>query len=388
MQKNRLPLYVVFALVGLAIIYRITNPPPPPVPGPIGGLATWRSTVQNGDMASQAVNASGTAWAGAWNDKPKTGTERSAVWIIDFEGYSAKSCSLPGGARVEYLSWADKNTLRACCSSTGAPGKGPGIVFIDAATAKVKGWAYCLANVTRLLYWPGGSSVFVAETAGKPDQMLLAAFDGGGAPNNKACAMIGKPVPAGGPPGVSLYTDAGIAANGSSFVFSLTDPAVKDGRSYWLADTRTGTAAKAFDLGAVPGRIEGIWPSAAGVLMVCKVKGKFIDVVFAPATRKMTERPNGVADMGKWPGAPRKIGYTTVNGGFEFDLATGRNKTLFDLGKKKSYADTQLRDLISDSRLYRLSSGNFVTVSETAGAIDIREIKPDGSTYRSLLPRS
>ena len=387
MTKNRLPLYLVFVLVGLAIIYGITNPRPPLPPGPIGGLPNWKSTVALGMMVAHSTNPSGTMWAGAWTEKPNTGPARSTVWIIDFSGYAAKPCILPEGTDVHYLSWADDNTIRACCSRAGSNAKGPEIVFIDAAAGKVKSSTSCGANIVRPVYWPNGSPVFVAETVGKPDQMLLAVFGGGGAPNSKACEMIGKPAPAGGPPDVSLFTDAGVAADGSSFVFSLTEPAAKDGRSYWLANTRTGTAKKMFELGAVPGRIEGIWPSAAGVLMVCKVNHKFEDVLLDPATGKLIERLKGVGDPGKWPGAPKSIAYSTANGGFDFDLATGKNKTLFDLSKRDSYADKHLRDLISDSRLYKLKSGNYIAVSETSGAIDIRELKPDGSRYRDLLPR-
>lgn len=393
MKSNRLPLYLVFVLIGLAIIYRITNPPVPLTPGPIGGIPTWRSTVAIGKMISQAVNPSGTRWAGVWAEPAKDGKARSAVWIIDFNSYSAKSCLSPEDVSAEYLTWADDNTIRLICSSTSAKGKGPGIVRIDASSAKVKSPAHFVPEVARILYWLGGSDVFVAEVADQSGKTTLAAFTARG----DGASMVGKQVSFAMPKDGEFYTHAGIAADGGSFVFSVADPAANDGRSYYLADTRTGAAKKMFDLGDAPGGIEGIWPSSAGVLMVCKVREenhkdkttvtKLEDVVYDPATGKLAEQKGGVTDLGKWPGAPKSIGYTTIDGGYSFDLATGKNKTLFDLSKKTSFADKQLRDLISMSQLYKLASGNYVTVSEMGGSVDIREMKPNGSRYRDVLQR-
>jgi hypothetical protein len=383
MKNNRLPLYLVFVLVVLAIISYMTNPPQPPDPGPFGKFPDWRSTSEIGTMVAQAVNPSGTMWAGAWNHKSEGKPERSAVHIIDFNGYAAKSCVLPKGVKIDYLSWADDSTVRACCADSGNL-KGPRIVLIDATTGKPKSSTYLGAQVTRVVYWPNNAPLFVAETPSKVDQGLLAAFSAAGASGKEPCKMIGKPVPFGGPPGVSLYTDAGVALDGSRFIFSETDPNAEGGRSYYLADTRTGAAKKAFDLHYVPGRIEGMWPSTAGVLMVCRISDKlkdvikFEDVILDPATGKFTEQPGGVGDLRKWPGAPKSMSYTIVDGGFSLDLATGKVKKLFDLSKKDQY---------NDCRVYRLTSGNFVVVSESGGAIDIRELKPDGTRYRDLLPK-
>ncbi len=391
MKNNRLPLYVIFLLIAVAIVYRITNPPAPVVPGPVGGMPMWRSQVAIGKMIGQAVNPSGTRWAGVWTEPDNSGKARSAVWVIDLNGYTAKSCFSPEDVDAESLTWEDDNTIRLICSSSSAKGKGPGIVRIDAASAKVKSPAYFVPGVKRILYWPGGSDAFIGEVAAPKGTTVLAAFVGQG----YKASMVGKQVEFAMPKDSEFYTQAGIAADGGSFAFSVADPAANDGRSYYLADTTTGVATKMFDLGDsdLPGGIVGMWPSPAGVLMVCKdVKnkknmGKLLDVIFDPHTGTLTEQKGGVSDVSKWPGAPKTIGYTTLNGGFSFDLATGKNKTLFDLSKKTSYSDKQLRDIIGMSRLYKLKSGNLAAISETSGAIDIRELKPNGSLYRNVLPR-
>lgn len=383
MKNNRLPLYAIFVLVAAAIVYRITNPPPPAVPGPLGNMPAWKSTVALGKMISQAVNPSGTRWAGVWVESGGASKERSAVWIIDFEGFTSKSWLAPEGEKAQFVTWADDDTVRLICASPPGKTKGPGVVSIDARSAKVKSQTHFAPEIARILYWPGGSDVFVGELAGAGDKIRLAAFSVMG----DRASSVGKPIDFVMPKGGEFYVQAGVASDGGSFVFSVSDPAANDGRSYYLADTSAGTVTKMFDLAQAPGLIEGIWPSAAGVLMVCKVNGKLADVVFEPPTGKLIQKKGGISDLARWPGAPDSIGYTSVDGGFYFDLATGKNKTLFRLKKAGSYAQQQLRDAISMCRLYRLKSGRLITVSESSGAVDIRELKSDGSLFRSVLPR-
>ena len=377
-KDNKLPLYILFALVGVALVWRIANPPAARLPGPVGQFPGWKSVATLGVMSSQAVNPSGTMWAGAWNETLATGQTRSAVRIIDFNDYSTKACAMPDGVKVDCLSWADDNTVRAFCIGSKMEGQ---VVYVDVAAGKKHSEVGLNRRITRVIAWPATSdnpAVVLDET---DKQMQLAVVSTSGKQIVGTVISFDMPKDSGPAPG------AGVAADGASFVFSISDPAAKDGRSCYLADTRTGTTKKMFDLGDVPGRIEGIWPSAAGVLMVCNVKDKLEDVVFDPATGKLSEQRGGVVDLGKWPGAPKSIALTSYDGGFEFDLATGKTKMVFDLTKKTSQPDKLWRDMIRESRFYRLKSGGFVTVSETSGAIDIRELRADGAWYRNLLPR-
>lgn len=378
MKNNKLPLYLVFVLVGVALVWRIVNPPAPLLPGPINSFPGWKSVATIGQMSSHTVNPSGTMWAGAWNETLRSGETRSAVRIIDFDAYRTRPCGLPDGTKVDYLSWADDNTVRAFCIGANDDGR---VVYINGATGEKKSEVDLKTRVMRVLSWPATSDKLVVVTDENDKSMKMAVL------SESSKIIVGKEIAVEMPKGGSPGSGAGMAADGSSFVFSIADPAAKAGRSYYLADTATGAAKKAFDLGDVPGRIEGIWPSAAGVLLVCNVKEKLEDVIYDPATGKLVVQPSGVGDVGKWPGAPKVIALTSYDGGFEFDLATGKTKAAFDLTKKSSEADKRWRDMVRDSRFYRIKSGNVVTVSESSGAIDIRELKPDGTWFRNLLPR-
>ena len=378
MKNNRLPIYIIFVLVGIAIVYRMSNPPPPPIPGPIGGFPVWNSTAKMGQMASQSLNSAGTMWAGAWNYKPNTGTERSAIWMIDFNGYTAKSCVLPdGSADIGAIGWVDDNTVGVIRLNSDDK-----LVYIDAGTGKIKRTGSLDEKVTidQVIYWPPKSDKIVALLGGSSKPTTLAVL-------SDKTGMVGKEVTFDLPKDGVVETGGAISPDGNSFVFSVADPAAKDGRSFYLADTKTGLAKKIFDLGAVPGRIEGIWLSPAGVLMVCKIKNKLECVVYDVASGKVSALPSGVGDLAKWPGAPKSIGFTTYYGGYKFDLATAKTKVIFNLSKKDSERDQEWRDMIRDNRLYPLKNGNSVTISESNNAIDIRELKKNGEWNRDLLKR-
>ena len=154
MKTNRLPLFVLFVLIGAAIVYRIANPPAPALPGPVGTFPAWKSVATLGDLAAQATNPAGTQWAGAWNQKLPDGKMRSGVRIIKFKSYSAVSNSLPNGASTLGLSWADDNLVRALCSGAGPTAH---ILYIDSATGKCKQDIGLKATVQRVLAWPAGS---------------------------------------------------------------------------------------------------------------------------------------------------------------------------------------------------------------------------------------
>lgn len=393
MKNSRLPLYILLVLVAAALIWRMANPPAPPLPGPTGKFPGWKSTGTLGDIASHVVNPSGTLWAGAWNQTLPEGKIRSAVWIIDFNGYSAKAVALPEGYSTDYLSWGDDNTIRACGMNSG---KAPGVAYIDAAAGKVKSTSHFDVKFTDMVLWPNGGSVFLARLSDPGDGSIFADRRGQAVftvasddrtSGGEVGKQIGKPVTFDLPKDAAFASEAGVAADGASFMFSVSDPAAKEGKSFYLGDTATGTAKRAFDLGDVPGRIENIWLSKAGVLVLCNIRGKLRDVLYDPATGKLSEQAKGVGDVAKWPGAATTIAMTTYDGVFEFDLSTGKTKKLVSMSKRVSQEDKFWRDFLRDSRVYKLKSGNFVTVSESGGAIDIREIKPDGGMQRALLSR-
>lgn len=370
MKQSKLPIYVLIAVIALAIVYAIANPPAPQLAGPLGKFPLWKSSATRGDMTAQAVSPEGTMWAGAWTDKTKD-KEDTAVTIIDLNGFTAKTVDLGKNGSVSTLSWADEKTLRAVC--VGHDGKAE-LVSVDAENGKKSHSAPI--ETQGIVGWPAGSG----------NMLSLQGEAGKLAVLSEAGKVVGSEVSAELPKDATMDTAMGVAADGSSFVFSVTDPAANDGKSFFVGDTKTGTAKKAFDLGDLPGRIEGIYPSATGLLMVCKVKDKMQNAVWNPATGKI-EAQSGEIDLAKYPGAPKSIAFTTYNGGFEFDLATGKTKTLFDTSKNTSAKDQYWREMLRDSRLYKLTSGNYVAVSETGNTVDIREVKSDGSELRALLSR-
>ncbi len=380
-KNNRLPLYVIFVLVAVALVWRISNPPPKIVPGPIGSFADWKSVRSYGELGAQAVNPAGALWAGAWNSRQhSSNTAHSAIRIVNFNDHSGKSCALPDGIEVNYISWADNRTLRACFTSITDPLQGAGFIMVDAVEAKVTGEPVYGSDIERIVCWPNTASKFVALTDEEPAS--VAAYN----VNGKECSMIGQAIPIPGGDKDNLFKDTGIDYGGGTFVFSVADPEMSGGRAYYLADAETGSMVKMFELNDVPGRIEGIWPSPTQVLIICSVNQKLQVLTYDQVAARLVEQPNGI-DLSIWPKVPKTIDYTNYNGAFQFDLATGKSKPIFDLSKHNTDKDKAWRDALRDCLIYPLKSGNYVSVSETGGAVDIRELKPDGQWYRNVLPR-
>lgn len=375
MKQKQWPLYAVFALFGLALIYNIANPKAPQPPGPIGEFPNWKSINARGDLLCQATNPAGTAWAGAWTDAAADdkGLE-SAVTVIHFDSSPAARCLLDKDVSARYLSWADDSTLRAVCVRAARDAE---LVYIDSVTGDKKKTTPLHTTLGRVLCWPAGCDklAVVLEQDKKTIKMAVLTDTG---------KTVGKEVTVALPEGADIADGSGLSADGSSFVFTLSDPAAKDGRSFYLANTAAGAAKRIFDLGDVPGRIVGIWPSAAGILLVCKVGEEMESLVYDAAAGKLAPAKDVVLD--KWPGAPDKIDFTTYDGGMEFNLAAGKTKTIFDTSKKDSDDDKEWRNILRDSRFYRVAGG-YITVSETGGAVDIRRLKSDGSESGALLSR-
>ncbi len=398
-MKNRIPLVVLGALALVAIVWRIANPPPPTPPGPRGQFPTWKSRNAAGEMAGQAVNPSGTAWAGVWNEETRDGKLRSAVWIVDFPGYRARSCELKDGSFAPSLGWADDNTVRVLSVDSESPRlvTDSKIVYIDAQSAERDRTVTLKTDVSRILAWPARSDKFLAELADQDRGLALAVLSETG-------EVVGKEVVPDLPKDAELYTDAALSPKDDLFVFSVSDKTAKGGRAYYTADATSGAVKRAFDLKDVPGRIEGMWVSREGdprasippagtveasVLMVCSARDNYMAADYSWLARKITTLKSGVGevDLAKlWPGAPKRMMFVTYDAGYSFDLTTGKTKKLFDLTDLTGREQKRWRQQITGGRLYPLSDG-CISVSMSAGAIDIRQLDKKGVLVRDLLAR-
>lgn len=371
-MNNRIPVIILVSLVLLALIWRLGNPPAPPPPGPYGKFPVWRSTDVFGEPGGSAVSPDGTKWAGAWNSSKETAPGPS-VWIIDFAGYEARLCRLSGPAAVTHVSWEDNNTIRAL-----RPESNDTIVYIDAGEAKVERTRHLDPSVRTVLRWPSGSDRLLAEMQAPPDRIRLGVLT----PPN---VVQGKPIEVELPRGGSLHGQAAFSQDGTLVAFAIDDRDASAGRAFYLGNTADGTARRIFDLGDLPGKVEQMWVSSAGVLIVCSDRETFKAVSYDQAQGKIVPAPTGEALQRAWPDAEKQMLFVTYNGGYKLDLVAGKTARLFDLTKLDE-REGAWREAVRSGRLYPVGD-RYVAVSEGGPAVDIREITKSGKAGRRLLAR-
>ncbi|MCE5199360.1 MAG: hypothetical protein ABFD54_09545 [Armatimonadota bacterium] len=371
-MKNRGPAYILAALVLVALIWHIVNPPQPPPPGPMGTPPHWSTMVKVGEMGPWQVNPSGTMWAGAWNEKAKDGKLRSAVWVVDFENSKSKHWLLDSRSPVVGLSWADDNSVRVV---TPAKLLNVEMTSID-ANSDAPGKPKLLKDaVTQIAAWPQASKDMI--TAMGPQVSLTS--DTGKTIGKDVSLKVAKNVRYGG--------NSAISPDGSQFVVSVIEDKVGSEMTYYLADTKTGASKRIFSSKDLPGRVSGLWVSPAGVLVVCSERDKFDRLICGPDGKLTPIKAKDKLDTSAWSDAPKNMKFVSYNAGYDFRLSDGRTRKLFDL-KKLGRNDDQWRREVQDGRLYPRKDGDYTSVSFAAGAIDIRIIAKDGSKSTKLMPRS
>jgi len=382
-MNSRIPTYVLGLLVLVALVWRVANPPAPPVPGPLGQLPHWDSTTKSGDMGPSAVNPSGTMWAGAWNKKAKDGKFHSGVWVIDFQKAEARSSDLGVGSFVPSLTWFDDNEVRALVNESDAPNAKSKIVSIDATTGKSEEKPGTMAgNYAGVFAWPANANkIGVALADGSSVDRVAVITDKTEAVANPInVKLTGKFLP---------QNIAAISPDGNRFVFPVSEDKIGSDVRYYLGDAKTAIVNPIFKSTDLPGRVAGLWVSPAGVLIVCAERNDYHRMVYNPALGKITELKQDAKDIDvakSWPDAPKDMMFATYSAGYDFDLATGKKKQIFDLSKldKKS---GYWREQIQDGRLYPKTGGGYTCVSYMGNLVDIRELKKNGDQGQGLLVR-
>lgn len=373
-MNNRTPLYILGALVLIAVIWRIANPPVPVPPGPLGEMPSWHSGSCLGKMGPSAVNPSGTMWAGAWNQTAESGQLRSAVWVIDFKKEEPKVCRLEDGTYASSLAWADDNTISVLAVNNIKPENADKaeIIFVSAGDGKVKSSKKLSMPVARVLAWE--KSEMLAELAGEnAGQIAILTHDG---------SIRGKTVSVNSGKNVEFGSVA--AFSGDSFVFSKADTS-NGNPTYYLGNTATGTIEPLFSAIDLSGRVEDILLSdesntGVGILVY---DGKKFDTLFYDVSTGKVKKSVDSAIRKTWDIHP--FSYVTYQGAFTYTYDTGKARKLFDFAKVRKM-DRYWINSVQDGRIYKGKDGNYVSVSQAGKLIDIRVINKDGTLRSNLLP--
>lgn len=198
----------------------------------------------------------------------------------------------------------------------------------------------------------------------------------------------------GGKPGRADVVDA-VAAKATfggvlSYPTGSSVTATSDKQSYSYKISEKAEPKLAFTASQLPGLVENTWPSPAGILVLCRHMDDFTEMVYDSKTGKLNQvGKNGytIDIMTNWPDAPKEMLFVTYRGGFKVDLASCKATKVFDYSDL-TLQDDHWRNEVQDGRLYPRKDRTYVSVSNSAGTIDIRILGKDGRLLRNLLARS
>lgn len=384
-MNARLPVILLACLVLIALIWRIANPPTPPLPGPLGMIPTWDSSTCLGEMSSCAVSPSGRYWAGAWNEKTKAGDLRSAVLVIDLEESRSYQQAIKPGYFVTSVGWDGDSRVWALMVDSEDP--------VDATESRIA-WIHRVKDsrlsydivslkerLIRILDWPEGCDYFLAHQGMNDSRARMGVFMRRGEP-------FGRYVEVNVPKGSSVGSLGAIDRDGRLFVFSVIEDRIGGAVSFYLGDSKTGAVRKIFGSQQLPGRVEDLWVSDAGILIVCAERENFHVMKYDLATGSLAPAGKMKPDYLKahWPDAPEVMMFSTYNAGYELRLSDGRIRRLYDLTKLDKFSDAWRRQ-VQDGRLYPRRDGDYTSVSVLANEVDIRVIRKTGDRGANILPR-
>ncbi|MFQ3550122.1 MAG: hypothetical protein SNJ70_10280 [Armatimonadota bacterium] len=388
-MNKRLLVFIIFLLIGMGIVYRISTPPRVIVPGPVGDMPVWSSKNAIGKMTGQALLSNQKKWAGVWHDVEPNGTHVCAVWIIDLEKPSAEHVLLADDTIPLFIGWKDNNTIRLVVERHPInKQKYTEIVYIDAKDTKIISKEKTKAFVEAVYAWLEGDDNFFGKSIINEKESFVGM-------HKKDATKV------------NIFNTENITnildSDISNFVFSKnkTEAAFissKKNERKLMYIQASGLTKELDVIDDIPGRVEDMWVSDKGILILWAAGDKIGTLAWkAPAISEsmgLAEEVKQTADEIKlvkeynlidFPTAPKTIMLITYNGGYEIDLKTGKKKELFSY-KKLPRTDQYWRAEVQDGRLYETKDG-YISISTAFNTVDIRQLDKNGKKKYDILAR-
>lgn len=392
-MNKRILIFIIFLLIALGIVYRISTPPRILVPGPIGDMPVWSSKTTIGEMTAQSLRSDENKWIGVWHDIEPNGTHVSAVWIFDLEKPSAKSVMMADDSEPIALGWKDRNTIRLLVRKH--PINSPvynELIHISARDAKISNKEK-IKNIIEAIYaMPEDKDYFFGKSKIDDSNIYIGLHNIDGTQDKTLSILdVNKYKD-------STFSNVKINSDKSKACFILAN---KDKKRLAILD-KSGQVLEIDIIEKLPGRIEDLWISDKGILIlwvgIDKIGTNALlfdeNPSISPSEPNNKEVPstntNNVKlsekyNLSDFPTAPKTIKLVTYNGGYEVDLKTGKTKKLFSY-EKLPRTEQYWRAEVQDGRLYDIKDG-YISISTVSNNVDIRKLDKNGKRKYDILAR-
>ena len=373
-MKNRPFIYVILAFTLIAIIWRISNPPQLPIPGPIGSPSNWNSASSIGVFVSTQINPDASKVAALWVDTKLSDTPRSGLRVINTKDNTQTSILLPENFKSNGLSW--NNDILTVAGSTQS-GKWQ-FIEVSPSSKSISVLSNTNTDIGNIISWPPGSRYLLSEKSTLQNTTLTV--------YNQQGSAYGQSVDI---PNCSVTNWSQVntlAQRGDCAVVSVLPNSDTSGfPNVYFCDFQIGKAKLISN--RLPGRIHEVLVSRQGVLIVCVLRGQCTSVLYNPSDSKLSllkSVPVKWAPNTLWPNTNSPISLFVNDSLIQLDLSTLSVTKIFtykDIDATSATWQTQ----VAGARCFPRGNADYISINTDTGEPDIRRFAKSESENKYIM---
>lgn len=373
-MKNRPLIYGFIALLLIATIWRISNPPQLPTPGPVSSPPHWSSTSTIGDFVCMQVSPDSSQVAGIWVSELPNVPVKSGLRIMRTNINTQIAIPLMDGFKANGLSWKGAKVI----VSGSMPDNKSRYVEVDPSTQRYKTLSQFDTIIDNVISWPADSKFLLSETTTN-QSITTTVLDDKGSP-------VGKSVVIPNCTSLKWNQTNTLSTDGDCAVISVLPIADSSGfPNYYYCDYKTGSASLISN--KLPGRVQELLVARAGVIIICVLRGKCTTLLYNPTDLKLIELksiPLSWSPHTLWPSSKGCFTFFANEATLRLDLSNLSVTRLMEF-KNVDSPNAAWQTLVANAPCVLMPSGDLLSISIDAGEPDIRRFSKNSSKNNYLM---